>query len=116
MSVSCYKNVILQNCSKNPLLVLEERMQARHVIGSALLVAGMLMAGCGGTEMEQVEQDNLATSEDAIKDCTGQNYEFIYYSDATKTTVVGERSCDCSIWVRWGTTTAYYDAWSGVCN
>jgi hypothetical protein len=90
-------------------------MQTRKLIGSALLAAGMLMVGCGGATIETIEQDHLATSEDAAKDCSGQNYEFTYYSDATKTTVVGERSCDCSNWVRWGTTTAYYDLWSGTC-
>jgi hypothetical protein len=90
-------------------------MKARHFIGSALLVTGMLMAGCGGTGPEPVEQDPLATSEDPLPNCAGQNYEFTYYSDATKTTIVGERGCDCNYYARWGITTAYYDSWSGVC-
>lgn len=90
-------------------------MQAKNIMGSALLVAGMLLAGCGGATAEPVEPDNLGTSEDALPTCTGQNYEFTYYSDATRTTIVGERGCDCTYYARWGITTAYFDSWSGTC-
>lgn len=90
-------------------------MQARNFIGSALLVAGMVLAGCGGTQAEPTEQDHLSTSEDALPNCTGQNYEITYYSDASKTTEVGVRGCDCSNYYRWGVTSAFSDSWSGTC-
>ncbi|QSQ23378.1 hypothetical protein JY651_51335 [Pyxidicoccus parkwayensis] len=90
-------------------------MKARHFIGSALLMAGMLMVGCGGTEGTQVEEDHLATSEDPIPDCTNVYSMTTYYSDAAKTNVVGERGCDCGAWIRWGSTSGYYDLYSGTC-
>ncbi len=91
-------------------------MQARNLIGSGLLAVGMLLAGCGGAPVDEATQfDELSTREDALPDCTGQDYSYEYYSDATKTTLVGERGCSCGAWFRWGTTSSYYDYYSGGC-
>ena len=90
-------------------------MKARNFVASALLAAGMLMAGCGGAGVEASEPADLTSREDALPDCTGQDYEYTYYSDPAKLNVVGGRGCSCGAWFRWGTTTAYYDYYSGTC-
>jgi len=41
----------------------------------------------------------------------------IYYSDASKTDEVGERTLLCSGgWIKWGTTSAYANKYSVPCN
>ena len=91
-------------------------MQARNLIGSGLLVVGMLLAGCGGTPVDEATQvQDIGVREDAIPDCTGKDYEYTYYSDATKTTVIGGRGCSCEAWFSWGRTSSFYDYYSGTC-
>jgi hypothetical protein len=90
-------------------------MQARNLIGSGLLAVGMLLAGCGGTPVDETQVDDLGVREDAIPDCSGQDYEYTYYSDAAKTTVIGSRGCSCGVWGSWGRTSSYYDYYSGTC-
>ncbi|MFP2926680.1 hypothetical protein ACLESO_16025 [Pyxidicoccus sp. 3LG] len=90
-------------------------MQARNFIASTLVAAGMMLAGCGGVEPETGEPVDLATSEDALPDCTGQDYAYTYYSDPGKTNMVGERGCSCGYWFQWGTRTSNYDFYSGTC-
>jgi hypothetical protein len=82
-------------------------MQARNLIGSGLLAVGMMLAGCGGAPVDEAAQLDLATSEAELPDCTGQNYETEYYSDATYTTLVGTRGCSCGAYFRWGVTSSY---------
>jgi len=82
-------------------------MQARNFIGSALLAAGMLMsAGAAATE---VSEPGHLTSEDALPDRAGQDYEYTYYRDPAKTDVVGGQGRSSGAWFRWGTTSSYYD-------
>ena len=47
---------------------------------------------------------------------TGNEVETIYFSNASKTTVVGERHLFCSGQVyKWGTTSPYYTRYSTPC-
>lgn len=90
-------------------------MQAKRFIAGALLSVGMMMTGCGGAGVETAEPTDLTSREDALPDCRGQDYEYTYYSDPGKTNVVGSRGCSCGAWFRWGTTSSYYDYYSGTC-
>ncbi|MFY0566654.1 hypothetical protein ACN28E_22835 [Archangium lansingense] len=90
-------------------------MQARKLIGSGLLAVGLMLAGCGGSVLDETQVADLSVREDELPDCSGQDYEYEYYSDATKTTLVGTRGCSCGVWVRWGTITSYYNYSSGGC-
>lgn len=83
-------------------------MQARNVIGSALLAAGMMVAGYGATA-EAAEPDALTTSEGVQPDRAGQDYEYTYYSEPAKWNVIGGQGRAAGAWFRWGTTSAYYD-------
>ncbi len=84
-------------------------MQARNVVGSALLAAGMMMAGYGGATAEAAEPGALTLSEDARPDRGGQDYEYTYYSEPAKWNVIGGQGRAAGAWFRWGTTSAYYD-------
>lgn len=83
-------------------------MVARNFIGSALLTAGMLMTGYGGTA-EASGPGPVATREDALPDSTGQDFEYTYYSEPAKMNVIGGRGRASGAWFRWGTTSSYYD-------
>ncbi len=82
-------------------------MQARTHLGSALLAAGLLLAGCGGGAPVDEEQDALVSREDEAPNCEGLSYETNYYSDATYTTLVGSRGCDCGYFFYWGKTSSF---------
>ncbi|HZI11190.1 MAG TPA: hypothetical protein VE153_12440 [Myxococcus sp.] len=83
-------------------------MQARSLVGSALLAAGMLLAGCGGAApVAEEPQEQLVSQEEALPDCTGKNYENEYYSDASYTTLIGSRGCSCGAYFSWGRTSTY---------
>lgn len=82
-------------------------MHARTLMGSALLAAGMMLAGCGGAAPAAEEQEPLVSQEEALPDCTGQNYETEYYSDASYTNLIGSRGCSCGYYFTWGPTSAY---------
>lgn len=84
-------------------------MQARNVIGSALLAAGMLMAGGGGATAEAAESHSITTSEDAQPDRSGQDFEYTYYGEPAKWNVIGGQGRSSGAWFRWGSTSSYYD-------
>lgn len=84
-------------------------MQARNVIGSALLAAGMMVAGYGGATAEAAELDALSTSENAQPDRAGQDFEYTYYNEPAKWNVIGGQGRSSGAWFRWGSTSAYYD-------
>lgn len=92
-------------------------MAGKRVARSLLLVAGMLLAGCGGAEVEAEQSPSLETREDQIicDDYTTYN-KWIYYSDATMTVRVGERSCECYGPSIWGYSTPFYRNISGSCE
>ncbi|AGC43774.1 hypothetical protein MYSTI_02458 [Myxococcus stipitatus DSM 14675] len=90
-------------------------MQAGRFISGALLAAGLVMVGCGGPVEEGLEGQELTSQEEALPNCNGLNYEYTYYSDATYTTVVGVRGCDCSYWAAWGKITSFREYVSGTC-
>lgn len=69
-------------------------MKAKAIIGG-VLTAGLLFAGCGGPGLEAEESSNLESREDPLPYCGNQSYWIDYYSDATYTTWVGYRSCEC---------------------
>lgn len=79
----------------------------KSIIGS-LAAAGFMLLGCGGVEPSDMTSPDLATSEDAVVDCTGRlDYTINFYSDATRTTIVGAHGCTCESWFKWGYTTSY---------
>lgn len=84
-------------------------MQTRTLVGSTLLIAGMLLAGCGGAAPVEEPQPETASREDALPDCTGKYYETEFYSNDTYTTVVGGRGCMCSSnsYYTWGSYSRY---------
>jgi len=91
-------------------------MQAGKFVSGALLAVGLMMAGCGGPAVEDTEAQDLTSREDAAPNCNGVYYEHTYYSDATYTTIVGTRECDCSNWVIWGRTSAFRQSYYGTCR
>ncbi|WP_342375259.1 hypothetical protein NVS55_28690 [Myxococcus stipitatus] len=91
-------------------------MQAGRFIGGALLAAGLMFTGCGGAPTDDVAEQDMASREDAERNCGEQSYELEYYSDATYTKLVGTRGCDCGIWARWGVTSAYMLSYSYTCS
>ncbi|AKQ66517.1 hypothetical protein A176_003429 [Myxococcus hansupus] len=63
----------------------------RHVIGA--LLAGVLIAGCGGVEVD--EDAALETRRDELPACLGQDYTITYYTDASHSTWRGTLTCGC---------------------
>lgn len=90
-------------------------MQAGRFISGALLATGLMMVGCGGPVVEDTEAPDLTSQEGALPNCEGRNYEYTYYSDATRSTVVGARGCDCYFWSAWGRITEFHDYVSETC-
>jgi len=92
-------------------------MTEKHVARDLPLVAAMLLAGCGGVEVEAEQSSSLETREDRII-CDGYTTydQWRYYSDATLTSLVGERSCECHGPNTWGRSTAFYRHFSGSCE
>ena len=89
-------------------------MRAGRFVGGVLMT--LMLAGCGGAQPgDAVEDSELMSREDDAPNCQGQGYEIEYYSDATYTTLVGTRGCDCGIWARWGVVTAYSQSYSWAC-
>ncbi|WP_224368912.1 hypothetical protein [Hyalangium versicolor] len=68
-----------------------------------------LIVGCGGGVADETTQEasNLETREDAIPDCSSGDSYTAYYSDASYTTEIGGRGCQCGFWVSWGKTSTY---------
>ncbi|WP_375744645.1 hypothetical protein NR800_07430 [Corallococcus interemptor] len=74
------------------------------------LIGGLMAmaVGCGGP-LEQEEASNLATQEAPLPDCSNSATSVRTYYDATGTTVIGERGCDCGFWINWGQISSVYD-------
>ena len=70
-----------------------------NIIGG-LLVTGLLMAGCGGTEPVQ-EESSLNTRKDELPACGGMEYERIFYKEPEMITEIGWWYCMC------GSSSAY---------
>lgn len=92
-------------------------MTGNHIARSLLLAAGLLFAGCGGADIADSENGpSLATREDRIV-CDGTFiWRKFYYSDASYSVVVGERSCDCYGSLNWGQTSAFRRDENGTCD
>lgn len=89
-------------------------MRAGKFMGSAL-VAGLMLVGCGGPQVEEADARELASREDDIPACQGESYEFEYYSDASLMTMVGSRGCSCGVWARWGRVTEFVVSYTYSC-
>ncbi len=85
-------------------------MRTRSILAGLTLAAGLLSAGCGGTEVEQDAQAPLSEQQDAIYACDGRNRWLLhYYSDSTYEFIVGGWSCNCGPQSStWGRTTRWY--------
>jgi hypothetical protein len=72
------------------------------------LIGGLLAmaVGCGGP-MEQDEEPNLASQESPIPNCANAQTSLTTYYDASYSTVIGERGCDCGAYISWGRTSVY---------
>lgn len=92
-------------------------MTGKHIARSLLLAAGMLLAGCGGADIADSEDGpSLASREDRI-DCDGTFvWRRFYYSDASYSQMVGERSCDCLGALAWGQISAFRLHEHGTCD
>ncbi|WP_426753874.1 hypothetical protein [Myxococcus sp. Y35] len=44
-------------------------MQVKSLIGSCVLAVAVLLAGCGGTELETAAPEELGVQEDAVSQC-----------------------------------------------
>jgi hypothetical protein len=77
------------------------------------LMAGLLAmaVGCGGS-MVQEEEPDLTSQEAPLPDCSTNTIVTTYYSDAGKSSVIGERGCDCGFWISWGRTSSFYDRYN----
>lgn len=92
-------------------------MTGMRIARGMLLVAGLMFAGCGGTEAGTLEEESaLETREDRL-DCRngGFNFRWIYYSDASYSTVIGERICDCLGPYSWGKSSQFVIEHPGTC-
>ena len=72
-------------------------MQAKKLISGVMLAAGLLAAGCGGTEadMAMEEEANLSTREDAVIWCSDKNWRVNFYAEPELITLVGYIQCRC---------------------
>ncbi|NTX67731.1 hypothetical protein HUA74_44525 [Myxococcus sp. CA051A] len=86
------------------------------LFSGALFAAGLMFAGCGGTQAD-VKEENLASSEGELLVCDGaEYYRRDYYTNATYSTLAGARGCDCDAnSLNWGTVTAYVISWDSPC-
>ncbi|WNG14545.1 hypothetical protein [Cystobacter fuscus] len=76
-----------------------------------------MMVGCGGAVAETEQEATLETREDAIPDCSASGATYnIYYSDATYTTQVGGRGCDCGFYGYWGKSTTFRQTFYDYCS
>ncbi|NTX08253.1 MULTISPECIES: hypothetical protein [Myxococcus] len=91
-------------------------MQAGRFVSGALLAVGLMLAGCGGAAVEDTEAQDLTSREDAVPNCNGIAYDREYYSDASYSTLVGTRSCDCSNYGQWGRVTAFVITYNYTCG
>lgn len=76
-----------------------------------MLLAGLFSVGCGGPVMEGEETSNLATRQDELPACNGQEYERDFYSEPEHINLVGSWICTCgdsSAYI-YGKTTSYYE-------
>ncbi|MBN8232131.1 hypothetical protein JYK02_31905 [Corallococcus macrosporus] len=64
------------------------------------LIGGLLAlaVGCGGP-MEQEEAPDLASQEAPLPDCASSVTSVRTYYNAARTTIIGERGCDCGYWL-----------------
>ncbi|WP_233277928.1 hypothetical protein [Myxococcus stipitatus] len=72
-----------------------------------LFAVGLMLAGCGGSPVDDVEAQDLGTREDRVPDCSGSTTGTLYYSDATYRYWVGYSGCGCGRWTQWGSSSAY---------
>ncbi|WNG43738.1 hypothetical protein F0U60_06240 [Archangium minus] len=85
-------------------------MQTGRFISGALLVMGLMLAGCGGAQGDDfVGEDRTSREVEAQFVCRpGDLFATEFYSDATRTTLVGYRACDCSGYLTsWGRMTPF---------
>ncbi len=89
-------------------------MQVKKFVGAALLAAGLLSAGCGGTEMEpeelsSVEPSELTSREDeATVWCTNKAWKVNFYAEPELINVIGYYQCQCyQPQIRSGATSNY---------
>ncbi|HEY0092864.1 MAG TPA: hypothetical protein VGB96_01010 [Archangium sp.] len=78
----------------------------------------MLLAGCGGVEVEAEDASSLETREDRIIcDDPTTYYRKIYYNDANLTPPsVGAWGCECYGFQSSGRSTAFFREVSGSCE
>jgi hypothetical protein len=91
-------------------------MTGKHAARGLLLAVGMLLAGCGGTEVAEAPAPSLETREDRfVCNEVGTYHIWNYYADAAMTVVVGQRICDCDGPSSWGRSTAFSYEVTGDC-
>ncbi|QSQ19069.1 hypothetical protein JY651_27375 [Pyxidicoccus parkwayensis] len=69
----------------------------KKLFSGVMLAAGLVAAGCGGTEagMEMDEASNLSTREDAVVMCSDKNWRVNFYAEPELINVVGTMTCKC---------------------
>jgi hypothetical protein len=85
-------------------------MQTGKFFSGALLMMGLMLAGCGGAQGDDfVSEDRTSREVEAQYVCRrDDNYATEFYSDATFTTLVGYRACECGGYENyWGRMTSY---------
>lgn len=68
------------------------------LISGVVLAAGLLSAGCGGTEADMTMEDpsNLMSREDeAVVWCTNKSWRVDFYAEPELINVVGYLQCQC---------------------
>lgn len=101
---------------------MREESQMKRWLVSTLAVLAIQAVGCGGG-MEEGEATAPVPAEGEVTQAGPINGPFYgthvtYYSDATKTTVVGMREWGCSSatsLINWGVTSGYKDTWQFLC-
>jgi hypothetical protein len=94
-------------------------MNIKRLPQALLLTATMALVACGGTAPADQSSESVGSRQDEIVyECDGtRQWSYSYYSDASKTTVVGDEWCDCFGTLRqWGRKTGYFTLTSSFCS
>jgi hypothetical protein len=94
-------------------------MNIIRVVQGLLLGTMLTLSACGGPVPVDQPSEAIGQRQDAIiLPCDGtKDYRYSYYSDASKTQLVGDRQCYCDgSTSQWGRVTAYYTFSSISCG
>jgi hypothetical protein len=71
-------------------------MNAKRILGILFLATGLMVGGCGGTDVEADTQEESGSRQDAIWACRlGESRYVEFFRDASQTQWAGTYDCNC---------------------